>query len=63
MITILLLSLTADASTMRAAQRMVVANPESPDAWVELGDAYTRRLKRRRAREAYGRALSIDAER
>ena len=62
MITILLLSLTADASTMRAAQRMVVANPESPDAWVELGDAYTRRLKRRRAREAYGRALSIDAE-
>jgi tetratricopeptide (TPR) repeat protein len=62
MITFLLLSMTADAATMRAAQRMVVSNPHSPEGWVELGDAYKRRLKRRRARDAYSRALALDAE-
>ena len=51
MITFLLLSMTADAATMRAAQRMVVSNPHSPEGWVELGDAYKRRLKRRRRQE------------
>ncbi|MFT5682425.1 MAG: tetratricopeptide (TPR) repeat protein [Myxococcota bacterium] len=59
MLSLLLLTLTADAATMRGAQHMVVSNPDSPESWVELGDAYRRRLKRRRAREAYGRALSL----
>ena len=60
MLTFLLMSLTADAATMRSAQRAVVTNADNPDAWVDLGDAYRRRLKRKQARMAYGQALLID---
>ncbi len=62
MLSLLLLSLTADAASMRGAQHMVVSDPDNPESWIELGDAYRRRLKRRRAREAYGRALSLDSD-
>ena len=47
---------------MRAAQRGVVVQPDDPAAWVTLGDAYKRRLKKRRAQEAYSRALSLDPQ-
>ena len=62
MFSILMLTLTADAASVRGAQRMVVTDPDNPAAWVELGDAYRRRLKRRRAREAYGQALALDGD-
>ncbi len=62
MLSLLLLTLNADAVTMRRAQTMVVSDPDSPDSWVALGDAYRHRLKRRRAREAYGRALALERD-
>ena len=62
MISFLMLSLTADAASLRAAQSMVVTEPDNPDAWVTLGDAYRQRLKRKRAREAYSRALTLDPD-
>ena len=62
MISLLILNLTADAANMRTAQRMVVTDPDNAETWVALGDAYRRRLKRRRAREAYGRALALDSD-
>ena len=57
---LLLLCLTAEAASLGAARRAVVRSPEDAEAWNDLGDAYRRRLKRRRAREAYARALSLD---
>jgi len=47
-------------TSLRSAQRAVVVSPADPAAWVDLGDAYKRRLKKKRAQEAYGRALSLE---
>ena len=61
MLTLLMLSLSADATSIRSVQAMVVSDPDNPDNWVALGDAYRRKLKRQRAREAYGQALALDS--
>lgn len=45
---------------LRGAQRDVVARPDDPTSWTELGDAYRQRLRRRAAQEAYSRALELD---
>ena len=37
---------------LRSAQRDVVARPDDPTSWTELGDAYRQRLRRRAAQEA-----------
>ena len=47
---------------LRSAQRQVILSPTNDAAWVELGDAYRRNLKRKRALEAYSRALAINPE-
>lgn len=49
-------------TSVRKAQQGIMANPADPNAWVDLGDAYRRRLRKESAREAYQRALNLDAQ-
>jgi len=43
----------------RQLESEALANPESAEAWVALGDAYARAGRDKRARMAYGRALEL----
>lgn len=62
MLIALLTLLPALAGGMADARSQVLMNPESAQAWLQLGDAYKARLKKKKARGAYGRAQGLEPD-
>lgn len=62
LLSLLLLITPAHAGAVDTARAMVLAQPDSAAAWVELGDAFRSKWKKKRARDAYQHAAAIEPE-
>ena len=49
------------SARIQSAQQQVIMDAMDAEAWVALGDAYSRGRQQQKAREAYNRALALDS--